>query len=576
VSVAPVAAVAQRELTLRAVLVGCGIGTLLAAGNVYTSLKIGFIDGGSISAAVLGFAFFAVLRRVVRLPYTAKENNITQTTAASAAVMSFVLGAGGPLSVLGMMGHQYPAWQLVLWTMSLGLLGIFVAALLRNKLIVVEELPFPTGAATAEVIETIHTTRDSAMERARLLALAALAAMFVTWYRDGSSAWIPQVWMPSFAIGGVAATALTIGINWSPLLAATGVFTGLRGAASMLVGAGLSWVVLAPWLVNSGIVASASYSLFAGWLVWPSLGLMLASTFLPLVLDWRSAWRSLRDLSAVVRVRTPSAAAGQALFPFQKTLLVLCIAASMIMAWVTFGLHPLVALAALILSVIMGGICARAAGETDIAPVGQMGITTLLGFGSYGTVPSVVAGSVSQGSSSQVSQMLWAFKAGHRLKAAPRAQMFAQIIGALLGAVVVVPVYLVITRVYTLGSVAMPSPAAQSWRATAEAVHGGLASLPRLGPAGALAGFAVGIGLTLLSRSRVQRFIPSPTAIGIAMLMPASLTIAMFIGASIAALARRRWPQLSETALSSVAAGCIAGESIMGVIVAAMIALGLG
>ena len=51
---------APRELTLRAILVGCAIGTLLAAGNVYTSIKTGYIDGGSISAAILGFTFFAI------------------------------------------------------------------------------------------------------------------------------------------------------------------------------------------------------------------------------------------------------------------------------------------------------------------------------------------------------------------------------------------------------------------------------------------------------------------------------------------------------------------------------------
>ena len=66
-SVAPVAAAAPRELTVRAVLVGCGIGALLAAGNVYTGIKTGFIDGGSISAAVLGFTFFAVSTIVLGL-----------------------------------------------------------------------------------------------------------------------------------------------------------------------------------------------------------------------------------------------------------------------------------------------------------------------------------------------------------------------------------------------------------------------------------------------------------------------------------------------------------------------------
>ena len=111
---------APRELTLRAILVGSGIGVLLAAGNVYTSIKTGYIDGGSISAAVLGFSFFAIFRRRGSAPYSVAENNITQTTAASAAVMSFVLGAGGPLSALTMMGQIYPGWLLFLWTAALG------------------------------------------------------------------------------------------------------------------------------------------------------------------------------------------------------------------------------------------------------------------------------------------------------------------------------------------------------------------------------------------------------------------------------------------------------------------------
>ena len=66
---------------------------MLAAGNVYTGLKTSFIDGGSITAALLGFTFFATFTRLARRPYSALENNITQTTAASAAIMGFVLGA---------------------------------------------------------------------------------------------------------------------------------------------------------------------------------------------------------------------------------------------------------------------------------------------------------------------------------------------------------------------------------------------------------------------------------------------------------------------------------------------------
>src|SRR5262245_39625745 len=80
------------EFTLRAVLAGCVIGGLLAVEGVYMGLKTGWGDTGNITSAVLGAAFFAAFWRRTLVPYSALENNITQTVAASAAVMPFALG----------------------------------------------------------------------------------------------------------------------------------------------------------------------------------------------------------------------------------------------------------------------------------------------------------------------------------------------------------------------------------------------------------------------------------------------------------------------------------------------------
>jgi uncharacterized oligopeptide transporter (OPT) family protein len=155
-------------MTARALLMGCGIGALLAAGNCYMCLKVAYIDGGSITAALLGFTFFATFKRLARRPYTALEANITQTTAASAGIMSFTLGVAGPIPAFTMMGHDFPAWSLVVWGTCIGIIGIVVAASLRRKLVIAEKLPFPTGTATAEVIETIYAATRS--RRARRMA----------------------------------------------------------------------------------------------------------------------------------------------------------------------------------------------------------------------------------------------------------------------------------------------------------------------------------------------------------------------------------------------------------------------
>jgi uncharacterized oligopeptide transporter (OPT) family protein len=57
--------------------------------------------------------------------------------------------------------------------------------------------------------------------------------------------------------------------------------------------------------------------------------------------------------------------------------------------------------------------------------------------------------------------------------------------------------------------------------------------------------------------------------------MPGSNAIAMFVGSALAELARRRSPELGDRAVVPVASGLIAGESLMGIAIAVLIAFGV-
>lgn len=61
---------------------------------------------------------------------------------------------------------------------------------------------------------------------------------------------------------------------------------------------------------------------------------------------------------------------------------------------------------------------------------------------------------------------------------------------------------------------------------------------------------------------------PSPAGLGIAMVLPGSKCIAMFLGAAAVELMRRRLPALAEKTVVPVASGLIAGESLMGILIA--------
>jgi uncharacterized oligopeptide transporter (OPT) family protein len=401
----------------------------------------------------------------------------------------------------------------------------------------------------------------------------------VTWFRDGKPQLIPATTALGGVVAGVSLSSLTVAMNWSPLVISTGVMMGIRGAASMALGATVSWVLLAPWLVRSGLVASASFSACSGWLVWPGLGLLMAGSFLPLLLDWRSVLRALRDLGALAGRRgavgaSDGAAAGGAPrvgLPSLAVGLLVIVAIGRGL----FGLHPLAALFAIVAALVLAVVSARATGETDIAPVGAAGTLTQLMFAGYGPTVSILTGSVSMGVSTQTAQTLWAFKAGHRLGASPRAQVTAQVLGAVLGALVVVPVYLVIVKAYGIGTESLPAPSAISWRATAEAVRGGLSAMPLHAPLAGALGLGLGIVLSIAARTRWARFVPSPAAMGIAMLMPASLSVAALAGALLVFGVRRLRPNLDEASIMSLAAGGIAGESLMGVVIAILLVCGV-
>jgi len=577
----PVETSARPELTARALLVGAAIGAVLAAGNVYTGLKISIIDGGSITAALLGFMFFATFTRLARRPYSALENNITQTTAASAAIMGYVAGVGGPVPGMALLGREFPGWALCVWGLAVALVGIVAAALLRRKLVVDEALPFPTGNATGDLIETIFAARASAVRRARFLIGGALVAAAVTWFRDGRPHLIPDSTAFAGAIGGVSIAALTVGMSWSPLLLSTGIMMGIRAAASMALGSAIAWLGLAPWLVRAHIAKQAAFADCLSWLVWPGLGLLLAGSFLPLILDWRAVARSVSDLGALVRRRAgggaPAADGDGAARPAGVGFpaLVLAFVAIAVVGRLVFGLHPLGALGAVLAALVLAVVSSRAAGETDLAPVGQVGTLSQLLFSGYGPIVSILAGSVSMGTASQAAQTLWAFKAGERLRGSPRAQLWAQLLGALIGGLVVVPVYLVIVKAYGIGTESLPAPSAISWRATAEAARGGLSALPPHATVAAAIGLGVGVLLSLLGRRSWGHYLPSPAAMGIAMLMPASLSLAALTGAVAAVVVMRLRPGVDQESLTSLAAGGITGESVMGVIIAIAIATGL-
>jgi len=553
---------ASPELTARAVVSGLLIGSVIASGTVYTALKTAFMDIGNLTSALIGFAVFSSLRRVGR-GFSMLENNLLQTTAVSVIAMVAVTGVSGPIPALRLLDREPPWWAIVAWGMALGCIGVIAGAILRKKLVSEDKLPFPSGAATAEVIRAMFEVRGAALRRAGALAAMAVTAMMLTWLRDGTS-WIAAAVFLPVMVAGHSATALGLGVSMSPLVLGTGALLGLHNAVSFALGGVVAWGVVAPWVLTRGIEATPDQ--LVNWLVWPAVGLMISSALTSFVIEWRRLFRGLRDVRRANSWHEARWWAGAA-------VLALSVAVVVLIGMVAFDMGAGLAALVVALAIVLATVCGRAAGETDLAPIGSFGAVTQLLAGAGTPAASISGGSVVAGVCSQSTCSLWSYRSGHLLGASPRAQLLGQLSGVVVGALVVVPVYFLVVAAYGLGTESMPSPGALTWRGTAEAIAGG-GTLPVDAAPAAWLGASCGAVITVLQRYG-WRWLPSPTAMSMGFVMPATFAGTVLIGAAVAAGVRARAPAWSERYVDALAAGAIVGESLMGLLLAAVIVFGI-
>ena len=148
------------------------------------------------------------------------------------------------------------------------------------------------------------------------------------------------------------------------------------------------------------------------------------------------------------------------------------------------------------------------------------------------------------------------------------------------GALVIVPLFnLLVPTPETLGGKDFPAPSAMVWKNVSEMLVKGLDALHPTARWAALIGCVVGITLAVLEvkvPKHLKKYVPSPSGLGIAMVLPAWNAIMMCIGAGLAEwLRRRKGEKAGDAIVMPIGSGFVAGESLMGVLIKVLIAVGV-
>ena len=546
-------------LSLRSLSVGALLGVVFAGAGTYVGHKTGIIDGGNIPASILAFGILSAV--LARRP-SIHDGAVAQTVSSSSAMMVITGGLLGPVAALWLGGATPPLYLVIIWGIAVGVVGCLLAIPLRDTFIVRGTLPFPSGAATGEVLQTLYSGRVTS--HLKMLAIGGVLAFAFAFARSYLH-WIPEDYSLPIMLGTVPAAAIGLGVSWSPLLAGLGFLAGGRVAISLVVGAVLAWVVIGPRLCAAGI-AEPDYISQLNWLLWPGTGLMLGGSL-------GGAAGALRGMRAGLR----EVSAGDGLRLTRRHVLALVVASGAVIAFgaITFDVHPLILAFGLVLSVLLCAAAARAQGETDNTPAGPMGgfAQVVVGAVAPGGIDAPLsAGGVVNGTLMHSSNMLQNWKTGEITRTPPRTLLVAQLLGVVVGAFACAGAFLLITSAYGLGNETMPAVAALSWKATAEIVKNGVASMPAYAPLAA--GIALVVGIVLGLRP-IAKYAPSPVAMGMAFILAFYTSFTLALGGLLYWVVARRSKAFADEQGIALACGVVAGEALAGLVVAALIVAGL-
>jgi OPT family oligopeptide transporter len=567
------------DVTPRALFGGLAVGTLLCCTNLYLGLQSAFITMASLQAALVGFGMLKLFSTVgskvkagregeseeggddddddgeeedtsMWQPFTAQENVVLQATAVSLGAMPLCAGLIGIVPAFNLLSpakdgkdvHPFTfSWTaLTLWCAAMAFFGIFFASPMRKPMIIQEQLRFPSGSATAQLIAVLHKTQlrneddaeqdqveqrtgSTSAQPAERRPLLRRSVTELEQDQEVESGWSGL--LLTFSVSaGITLAAFVFPVLYAipafdfvtPLHDAAsrwgwyitpslsyvgqGIIMGPQTTISLFAGAVFGWAILSPLVHHLGWTNGVPTDAEAGsqaWLLWVALAIMTSESVIGLaVLSVSQTSAFTRFFSAQEEVAEQPRSINrekersERLTPTSWIVIGLLVSSilSSALLYILFNstnerlvtaLSPWVAPIGILLAAFLSVLAVRSLGATDLNPVNALGKLSQLAFAVLqpgNIVANMVGGALSEAGAMQAGELMQSYKTGHLIGASPRGQFFAQLVGSTAGVFVSATAYKLYERTYKLPGPEMPAPAARLWLNFARLINSG--SLP--------------------------------------------------------------------------------------------------
>ncbi|KAL4279791.1 hypothetical protein GQ457_03G014720 [Hibiscus cannabinus] len=606
-----------KQITIRGLVASLLIGSIYSVILMKLSLTTGLSPNLNVSAALLAFIFIRSWTKLlqkagfVSRPFTRQENTVIQTCAV--ACYSISVGGGFGSYLLGLNRKTYEqagvdtegnspgsikepgtGWMIGFLFVSC-FVGLLALVPLRKIMIIDYKLSYPSGTATAVLINGFHTPKGNKIAKKQVhgflkfFSLSFVWAFFQWFYAGGDTCGFVQ--FPTF---GLKAWKNSFYFDFSMTYIGAGMICSHLVNLSLLLGAVLSWGVM--WPLIGGLkgewfpatLPESSMKSLNGYKVFISIALILGDGLYNFLKVLFFTARSIHTRVKVKNLNTFPDDQKQHQVDLQRNELFirenipiwLACAGYTIFSIISIIAIPLMfpelkwyyVVVAYILAPTLSFCNAYGAGLTDMNMAYNYGKVALFVLAAMsGQENGVVAGLIGCGLIKSIvyisSDLMQDFKTGHLTLTSPRSMLVSQAIGTAIGCVVAPLTFFLFYKTFDVGNPdgEYKAPYALIYRNMAILGVQGFSALPHHCLQLCYGFFAFAIAANLMrdfSPKNMGKWVPLPMAMAVPFLVGAYFAIDMCVGSLIVFAWHRLKGKKAGLMVPAVASGLICGDGL--------------
>ncbi|CAL9136587.1 unnamed protein product [Musa acuminata var. zebrina] len=609
----------REQLTARAFAVSLVLAVVFNVIVMKFVLTTGIVPSLNVSAGLLGFFFVrtwtAALGRagLLRRPFTRQENTVIQTCVVAASGIAYSGGFGSYLFAMSEtiakqstvandsqnIKNPRLGWMIgFLFVVSF--LGLFSLVPLRKIMIIDYKLTYPSGTATANLINSFHTPQGANLAKKQVRTLGKLSVCsflwgFFQWFYTGGK----DCGFINFPSLGLKAYDNRFYFDFSATYVGVGMICPYIVNISVLLGGILSWGIMWPLIGNKKgdwYPADALGSLdgLQGYRVFIAIALILGDGLYNFV---KVMGKSTAAFASQIRsrrsARTHTFAIDTSAVSFDDKRRTELFLQDQIPKPIAYGGYLLLAavstatlphifpqlrwyyvLVAYVFAPALAFCNAYGAGLTDWSLASTYGKLAIFAIGGWagaahgGVLAGLAACGVMMNIVSTASDLMQDFKTGYLTLASPRSMFISQVIGTAMGCVIAPSVFWLFLKAFDdigIPGSEYPAPNALVYRNMAILGVEGFSSLPKNCLTLCYVFFAAAILINLLrdvTGKKVGRWIPLPMAMAIPFYLGSYFAIDMCVGSLILFVWERINKAKADAFAPAVASGLICGDGI--------------